>query len=59
VRTGLDRTIGPVRRVLLRDDLCEAATPVRPHPDEARPRPDIPGRYQLFGELDRGAWESC
>jgi serine/threonine-protein kinase len=54
VLAGLDSTIGPVPRVLLRDDHLEPARPVRPHSEEAPTRGNTPARYHLFGELARG-----
>jgi serine/threonine-protein kinase len=49
----LDRSIGPVPRVLLRD-AAEAARPDRPGPREPADAPGEAGRYELVGEVARG-----
>ena len=48
----LDRSMGPVPRILLRDAPADAQL-VRPRSPEI-PAPPGPGRYQLMGEVARG-----
>ena len=55
VLTVLDRWIGPVPRVLLRDAAdAAAAGAIRPVPREPSDSPGEAGRYQIAGEVARG-----
>ncbi|WP_165069641.1 protein kinase domain-containing protein [Paludisphaera rhizosphaerae] len=54
VLSDLDRSIGTIPRVLLRDGRPDSAQPVRPHSEEVPSTSGLPSRYQLFGELARG-----
>ncbi len=53
VLTTLDRSIGPVPRILLRDAAAEAQL-VRPRSPEMPDPCGHPGRYHLVGEIARG-----
>jgi eukaryotic-like serine/threonine-protein kinase len=59
ILSTVDRAVGPVPRVLLRDVSAGDDRPALACSEAMPASAGDAGRYQLHGEIARGAWASC